>query len=401
MGAPMRSRAASVLLTLVAGSALAACGSDDSSTSSGSDRSDKSPKEILAEVSSAIAKVKSYHLEGTQTDAKDGHLTLAADVSSEGKLRGRFGNEGKQVEFVVVGNSSYIKANATFWKDQGGAEGPKIAKLLDGKWVKSPGGASSFLRGLLPKDIGYCLQRDAGTLTKGPSQTVDGKEMIVIANKGDRPGTARGALYVPAEGDALPTRLTQTGPRQARRQARPAVRRRRLRLDDDAGRHPPQRLRQAGEHHGAEGRDQPAGPAAGRDGRRAADELGVLAPALLVVGVVARERPEGLGHPPVVVRRAVVPALLVLLGPVSGARSALTCCATLSRKWRRSPSAPSATSSTTACFFLTVTAPHRPPRASRSATDSKRFSHSFDASPVKPTVSVAPDTSAAAQSISA
>ena len=207
----MRSRAASVLLTLVAGSALAACGSDDTSKSSGSDRADKSPKEILAEVSSALAKVKSYHLQGTQTDAKDGHLTLAADVSSEGKLKGSFGNEGKQVEFVVVGNSSYIKANATFWKAQGGAEGPKIAKLLDGKWVKSPGGASSFLRGLLPKDIGYCLQRDAGTLTKGPSQTVDGKEMIVIANKGDRPGTARGELYVPAEGDALPARLTQAG----------------------------------------------------------------------------------------------------------------------------------------------------------------------------------------------
>jgi hypothetical protein len=35
--------------------------------------------------------------------------------------------------------------------------------------------------------------------------------MVVISNKGDKPGTSPGELYVPAEGAALPTRLTQTG----------------------------------------------------------------------------------------------------------------------------------------------------------------------------------------------
>ena len=56
---------------------------------------------------------------------------------------------------------------------------------------------------------------DAGTVTKVGTATVDGKRVVVLADKGDRPGGSPGRLYVAATGAPLPLREEQTGPQRA------------------------------------------------------------------------------------------------------------------------------------------------------------------------------------------
>jgi hypothetical protein len=194
---------------------LAACGSSSDSAGGGgggsSDRARKAPQAILRETAAALAKVKSYHLAGSGTDAKDGRLTMAADVAGDGRLSLTLDNEGKKAAIRVIGRTTYMRANRGFWESQGSGADAKVVRLLAGRWVKVPGGAADFLRGLLPKDIGYCMLKESGGLRKAGTRTVDGKPMIVIADKGDKPGSSPGELYVPADGPALPTRVVQTG----------------------------------------------------------------------------------------------------------------------------------------------------------------------------------------------
>ena len=66
-------------------------------------------------------------------------------------------------------------------------------------------------RGLDPETLSRCLLRDHGTIAKGGTETVDGKQAVVLIDKGDRPGTAPGKLYVAAEDEPLPLRTIATG----------------------------------------------------------------------------------------------------------------------------------------------------------------------------------------------
>ena len=132
-------------------------------------------------------------------------------------------------------------------------------------------GTTEFTRGILPKDVGYCLVKEAGTVTNAGARTVAGEDVVVLTDKGDKPGTSPGELYLPASGPALPTRLRQTGP-EGRWHARPPLRGRR-RGQHQRLRRAPQRLRQAGRDRGAEGRARPSGPAAGRHPGRGVDRV--------------------------------------------------------------------------------------------------------------------------------
>lgn len=192
--------------------ALAACGGSDPTPKAQSkpeDRATGTPQQILAAASKDVAKVRSYHVEGTETD-EDGVGKLSGDVSSEGKLRFSIDVGRSALGLVVIGQTTYLKANEAFWKKEGKAS-PALAATLDDRWVKAPSGASDILKGLVPKDLAYCLRTDSGSLRKVGARTLDGRRAVVIADKGDKPGTAPGELYVAATGPALPLRVTQTG----------------------------------------------------------------------------------------------------------------------------------------------------------------------------------------------
>ena len=200
-------------LTIAGCFALAGCGAGDDAD--GGDLASKPPEQILADMSAELAKVRSYHVEGTQDD-EDGHSTLAADVTAGGAARLAVNNAGKRFDLVLAGGRSYMRANRAFWSAQGGPNGAKLARLLGDRWVIAPpstsGSLNALLKELAPRTLARCAAKDHGTITHAGTATVAGQDAVMLADKGERPGTSPGLLSVAAKGRPLPLRVTQTGP---------------------------------------------------------------------------------------------------------------------------------------------------------------------------------------------
>lgn len=213
----MRSRFCAALLALPL--TLAACGGSSGDTAGPKPASagSKTPKQVLADVSRALAAVHSYHLDGTETD-KDGKTRLTGDVSTTGRLRFRIDNQGKTLSVIVLRSATYLRANRAFWVSQGHGSGDRVAAALAGRWVKATPdiatGLTNLVKQVSPATLAHCVSHNAGTLSKAGTRMLGGRQVIVITDKGDKPGDAPGELYVPTSGPALPPRVTQTGPRK-------------------------------------------------------------------------------------------------------------------------------------------------------------------------------------------
>jgi len=111
----------SVLVTAVLG--LAACGGDQSSAKKDAapspNRSKATPKQILDAAAADIARLRSYHLEGTETD-REGVGKLRGDVSGDGRLRFTLDVGKSTIRLVVIERATYLKANKAFWTGQQG-----------------------------------------------------------------------------------------------------------------------------------------------------------------------------------------------------------------------------------------------------------------------------------------
>jgi hypothetical protein len=182
------------------------------------DRASQPPEQILKDARSALQGVRSYHVSGTTVD-EDGRNAVSGDVSDDGSLRFSVRNKGTTLAVVVAGGQTYLKAGRRFWLEGNGAQGPALARLFADRWVKMPAREARSLQAnvkqLLPKELAFCLSQNLGTLQTVGARTVDGKRVVVVRDKGDKPGTAPGELYLPATGPALPVRTRQTGPRKA------------------------------------------------------------------------------------------------------------------------------------------------------------------------------------------
>jgi hypothetical protein len=186
----------------VGGSALAAGG-----------ESDKAPADVIADVKRDLAKVKSFHV--VITDKAEPGTTISFDILASGSARMLIHEHATTVRVAVVGKTSYLKGDAAYWRAAvKGATGRKVAKQLAGRWVKVPEGESSF-SGLItefsPKRLASCVDSGLGTLAVKGTQEVGGQDAVVIEDKGDKPGTAPGLLYVTADGPILPLKAVQTG----------------------------------------------------------------------------------------------------------------------------------------------------------------------------------------------
>ena len=185
---------------------------------SAADESSKSPKQILADLSRDLGKVRNYHFSGTQTDP-DGRSSIAGDVTASGRANLVIRQGSSAVRLIALPAGVYIKGNAAYWKAVGGKSGASVAKQLADRWVKAPGSQDSSLtamfKDLTPKHLASCAAVGTGTLAKAGTATVAGRRALVIVDRGDKPGTTPGRLYVTASGPVLPLRVTQTGPRRA------------------------------------------------------------------------------------------------------------------------------------------------------------------------------------------
>ena len=184
--------------------ALAGCGGDDKKkTASG-------PQETLGAVAGALRDAESFHIEGTQTN-REGETRLEGDVT-DGAIRVSMLHDGGSAEMIVIGSDDvYIRANAAFWEE---SEAPaQVRELLADRWAKIPADdeVTEVADHLQPAVLADCLDDDVGTLSIR-EDTLDGEPVVVFADKGDKPGTAPGELYVSATDPQLPLRIRQTGP---------------------------------------------------------------------------------------------------------------------------------------------------------------------------------------------
>jgi hypothetical protein len=196
--------------------ALCALGVAASSTIARGEES-KSPQAVLSDLQRDLGKVKSFHFAGSQTE-KGVVTRMSGDVFASGSASIAV-TEGKaSVGMILLPKATYMKANAAYWRVNGGKSGKTLASKIAGRWVKVPDSAGDSLQPLLtklsPKHLASCATTGLGTLSNNGVKTLGGRKVIVLEDKGDRPGTTPGLLYVAADGPALPLREVQTGPRK-------------------------------------------------------------------------------------------------------------------------------------------------------------------------------------------
>jgi hypothetical protein len=179
-----------------------------------SDEASKTPQQILADVQRDLAKVRSYHFSGSEVD-RGSTTRMSGDVSASGRADVTFRERAASVRVILLPSAMYLKANAAFWKANGGKNGRKIADKLAGRWLKtSDASLKSIIDELMPKRLASCASVGTGTLKKGGVSSVGGKRAVVIVDEGDKPGTTPGRLYVSTSGRILPLRELQTGKRK-------------------------------------------------------------------------------------------------------------------------------------------------------------------------------------------
>jgi hypothetical protein len=166
----------------------------------------KPAQQILADSGAALSKVKSFRAEATQGGAK-----VVADVELPDKLRVAISDGQAAASIIAIERAVYIKANERYWREQ---QVGRAAPQLAGKWLKSPTTTTELrdlTKGLDPETLSRCLVKEHGTIVKGGKESVDGEPAVVLIDKGDRPGTNPGKLWVATTGEPLPLRTVATG----------------------------------------------------------------------------------------------------------------------------------------------------------------------------------------------
>jgi hypothetical protein len=135
---------------------------------------------------------------------------MKVDVAGPGKLRIELKQGSASASMIVIDDSNYVNANAAFWRQE--ADAGAGAAQLAGRWFKAPSSVGGDLEQEFdPARLSRCLVRGHGTLARGGTATVEGQPTVVIVDKGDRPGTNPGKLFVATTGEPLPLRMLATG----------------------------------------------------------------------------------------------------------------------------------------------------------------------------------------------
>jgi hypothetical protein len=180
------------------------------------DEASKSPQDILADATRDLGAVHSYHVAG-RASGTDGTARLVADVDAAGPARFQLDQKSEKLTLLLTKSAAYVRANKVFWRREGHVKDAKALKQISGRWVKVPtdSGFSDLVKQFTPTTLAHCLTTNLGTITKRPATTFGGRRVIVLADKGDKPGTSPGLLYLTSAGKILPVRARQTGRQRA------------------------------------------------------------------------------------------------------------------------------------------------------------------------------------------
>jgi hypothetical protein len=168
---------------------------------------------ILAQTVAALDRVHSFHLQGTE-QLGGLPVSLSGDFSIPGRVAVTITEAGRTFSLRSVGGRAYIMANAQYWVGLGAAA--SAVPVLANRWVREPEASDRALAPFLAlarrQTLGRCAVEPGGTVTLGPSATIDGEPALVLIDHGDAPGSSPGRLYVGA--GSLPVRVTESGPAQ-------------------------------------------------------------------------------------------------------------------------------------------------------------------------------------------
>jgi len=189
-----------VLVALAVVGAVSACGgSSDNGVAA------KSPDEIVSTASSALEAVQTVHISGS---VANGNTPLTLDLSLvTGKgATGSMSDGGLSFQIIGLDQTVYINGSPAFWRHFGGSV---AAALLTGKWLKAPE-TGQFASLAEITDLNRLISEllaSHGTLTKGPTTTVNGQKVIAVSD-----ATRGGTLYVATTGKPYPIQISKPGP---------------------------------------------------------------------------------------------------------------------------------------------------------------------------------------------
>lgn len=185
--------AAAASVTVLALSALTACGDSDEKDNS------KTDAKALADQATEAMKAKSSIKvvgTGTDEDGKTMSMDACADIKTK-SVKGTMTIDNRKVEVLQTGGSMYMKGDAVFWAAQSGNENnpaalDAVTKAGSDKWVKSEA----------DKDDDFADFFDGKTdgLTKGEVTTFNGKKAIPLSRSED--GTKK-TYFIAAKGTPL------------------------------------------------------------------------------------------------------------------------------------------------------------------------------------------------------
>jgi hypothetical protein len=188
-------RRALLLLAILAGAGLVACGGDGKSLTS------LSADEIFEKTKAAVAAAKSVHAAG---DTIDRGTTFKLDLQvSETGSTGTLTAEGATIEMLFAGDAFFIKADKESWTAL--TRNAALGEVLEGRYVKVPTTAHELadLRGFVDWDmfVQEEIMKD-GLTTKGETKSINGEEAIALID------TQSGwTLWIPVEGKPLPSQV--------------------------------------------------------------------------------------------------------------------------------------------------------------------------------------------------
>jgi hypothetical protein len=203
---------------LLLAATIAACGSSDSSSDTSSAASDTtatqadtpaetpadtagddiaaaSAEEILDAAREASSTATAVHVAGTMQGSTI-DFSYVRDKGASGTL-----TEGADtIDLIQIGDTSYIRANRSFWEQMGDAA---TAKAVADKWVSAPSTQRGFAALTEIADMQAMLDqvlRPTGAIEKGEPTTLDGADVIPLTSR-------EGTLLIAATGEPLPLKI--------------------------------------------------------------------------------------------------------------------------------------------------------------------------------------------------
>jgi hypothetical protein len=196
----MRTRLFSCLAGGAVLAVLAGCGG----SSSGGGIASEAPQKILNDSLTAANGLKSVHAAGT---INSGGQHIAIDMQLVGGVggRGKISLNGLSFQLVGINHYAYMQAPPAVWQQAGAPAA--AAKLLQGKWLRTPatGQFASIARLTdIHQLFGQLLTQHGQKLKTGGVSTVAGRKVVAV-------NSGQGTLYVAATGKPYPVELFKGG----------------------------------------------------------------------------------------------------------------------------------------------------------------------------------------------